>query len=88
MPTPKRQLELFDTDRFTEDFVAYIDGRLPEGDWLGVPDVATAFDVCSNQVHAWIEERLIRGYDKGAKDRRYLVIWRASVLHFARSRAE
>lgn len=88
MPTPKRQLELFDTDRFTEDFVDYIDGRLPEGDWLGVPDVATAFDVCSNQVHAWIEDGSLRGFNKGARDRRRPMIFRASVLHFARNRAE
>ena len=88
MPTPKQQLELFDADRFVHEFVEYIDGRLPEGDWLGVPDVATAFDVCSNQVHAWLDEGLLRGFNKAAKEKRRPVIWRASVLDFARKRAE
>lgn len=88
MPTTKKQLELFNPQDFVEQFVAHIDGRLPAGDWLEIADVATAFDVCSNQVHAWREEGMIQGFNKGAKSREYWRIWRPSVLVFARLRAE
>lgn len=88
MPTPKRQLELFDTDRFVQDFVAHIDGRLPHGDWIKIPDVAEAFNVCNNQVLAWLDEGAMRGFNKGARSRRRVVVFRASILDFARRRAE
>lgn len=88
MPTTKRQLELFNPADFVEQFVTHIDDRLPEGEWLEISDIALAFDVCNNQVHAWREEGMIQGFNKGAKGREYWRIWRPSVLNFARMRAE
>ena len=88
MPTTKKQLELFNPQDFVEQFVGYIDSRLTEGDWVVPAEVATAFNVCTNQVHAWREEGLIQGFNKGAKGREYWRIWRPSVLNFARHRAE
>lgn len=88
MPTDTRQPELFNPQDFVEQFVHYIDGRLPPGDMVEVTDVATAFNVCNNQVLAWREEGLIQGFNKGAKEREYWRLWRTSILHFARHRAE
>jgi hypothetical protein len=44
---------LFDAP--TPERAAWIDGRLPRGDYVSVSDVASAFDVCCNTVCAWIE---------------------------------
>jgi|GEM_PF-2692372 len=59
----------------------YIEGRLPNKHWLTVPEIATAFNRCSNTVTAYIENgRLRRVRNIGTGRKRFFEVWREDVV--------
>ncbi len=59
----------------------YIEGRLPNKPWLTVPEIALAFNRCSNTIVAYIESgRIRRVRNTGTGRKRFFEAWREDVV--------
>ncbi|MFH0878573.1 MAG: helix-turn-helix domain-containing protein [Lentisphaerota bacterium] len=63
-----------------------IESKLPKSDWIKVSDVATAFNLSVAAIYNWIEEGHITSFNSGTPDRASHMIFRQSVLFFAKQR--
>lgn len=65
----------------TQEDRLYIDSRLPNRPWVTVPEIATAFNRCSNTIIAYIESgRMRRVRNIGAGRRRIFEVYRDDVI--------
>lgn len=59
----------------------YIEGRLPNRPWITVPEIATAFNRCTNTIIAYIENgRIRRVRNIGTGRKRFFEVWREDVV--------
>ena len=59
----------------------YIESRLPNKSWITVPEIATAFNRCSNTIIVYIETgRIRRVRNIGTGRKRFFEAWRDDVI--------
>lgn len=79
------QLDLFPRDK-PEKLMAFLAGKLPGTDLIGVSDVAGACNVSVHLVYGWIDEGMVQAVNFGSTKRPYWRVYRRSVLALMQSR--
>ncbi|NCC62200.1 MAG: DNA-binding protein [Verrucomicrobiae bacterium] len=82
------QQELFDTQKYEDEFISRIEKRLGGADEVSVSDVCAACNISATKVRAWIDEGEIVAVNHGTKQKAYWKIFAASVIgHYRRQLA-
>ena len=71
----------------TQTEVQTLIARLPNAELITVAELATALDIQTNTIYAWIDSGFLKVIDLSAgKNRSYYKVFRAQVINFLRSR--